>query len=118
MANLLKNTLVSMTLLALGGAAQAQSAGGASDAPAPASTENTTTTATTAATEAEGVVPIPRFGGDFWKRSYLTGNWGSDWGGSETSGGFRTDLAHMGIQLDVSWTQFVQGVVDGGLGED
>src|SRR5262245_1652582 len=55
-----------------------------------------------------GLLPVPDYSGDLWHRSRLTG----DWGGS------RTDLANKGIQIDVDWTQYVQGVVDGGLDQE
>jgi porin len=54
---------------------------------------------------AQGLLPVPDYGGDLWHRSHLTGDWG----------GKRTDLANKGAQVDVDWTQYVQGVVDGGL---
>ena len=52
----------------------------------------------------KGVLPVPDYSGDFWRRSHLTGDWG----------GTRTDLANKGIQLEANWMQVVQGVVDGG----
>jgi porin len=55
--------------------------------------------------EAQGLLPVPDYGGDLWNRSRLTGDWG----------GTRTDLANKGVQVDVDWTQYVQGVADGGL---
>jgi porin len=55
--------------------------------------------------EVQGLLPVPDYGGDFWNRSHLTGDWG----------GTRTELANKGVQVDVDWTQYVQGVVDGGL---
>jgi porin len=55
--------------------------------------------------EAQGLLPVPDYGGDLWNRSRLSGDWG----------GTRTDLANKGVQVDVDWTQYVQGVVDGGL---
>jgi hypothetical protein len=55
--------------------------------------------------EVEGLLPVPDYGGDLWNRSHLTGDWG----------GTRTDLANKGIQVDVDWTQYVQGVADGGI---
>jgi len=51
-----------------------------------------------------GLIPIPDYSGDFWRREYLTGGWG----------GTRADLANRGVQFDVLWTQYVQGVADGG----
>ena len=58
--------------------------------------------------EGQGLLPVPDYGGDLWNRSRLTGDWG----------GTRTDLANKGVQVDVDWTQYVQGVVDGGLDRD
>jgi porin len=55
--------------------------------------------------EAQGLLPVPDYGGDLWNRSRLTGDWG----------GTRTDLANKGVQFDVDWTQYVQGIADGGL---
>jgi porin len=55
--------------------------------------------------EAHGLLPVPDYGGDLWNRSHLTGDWG----------GTRTDLANKGVQVDVDWTQYVQGIVDGGI---
>ncbi len=54
---------------------------------------------------AQGLLPVPDYGGDLLNRSRLTGDWG----------GTRTDLANKGIQVDVDWTQYVQGIVDGGI---
>ncbi len=51
-----------------------------------------------------GILHIPQYGGDFWKRGYLTGDWG----------GARTDLANNGVQFEVQFDQYVQGVTDGG----
>jgi len=55
----------------------------------------------------EGLLPIPDYTGDLWRRSRLTGDWG----------GWRTKLAEKGVQLDVDYTQYVQGIVDGGVEE-
>jgi porin len=55
--------------------------------------------------EGQGLLPVPDYGGDLLNRSRLSGDWG----------GRRTDLANKGVQVDVDWTQYVQGVVDGGL---
>jgi porin len=52
----------------------------------------------------KGLLPVPNYGGGLWNRSYLSGDWG----------GVRADLANKGIQLDVDWTQYLQGIVDGG----
>jgi porin len=51
-----------------------------------------------------GILPIPEYGGDFWERKYLLG----DWNGS------RTDLANLGIQVNAEYYQFFQNVADGG----
>ena len=51
------------------------------------------------------MLPVPDYGGDLLNRSRLSGDWG----------GTRTDLANKGVQVDVDWTQYVQGVVDGGI---
>jgi porin len=48
--------------------------------------------------------PAPMFGGPLLTRTKLTGDWG----------GVRDNLAQRGITLDVSWTQFYQGVTNGG----
>ncbi len=46
----------------------------------------------------------PAFGGGFWERSKLTGDWG----------GLRSRLAQNGVTLDADVTQFYQGVTSGG----
>src|SRR5215475_12401175 len=51
-----------------------------------------------------GILPIPDYSGDFWHNAYLTGDWG----------GARTDLANKGVQFEVQWHNFVQGVASGG----
>ncbi len=66
-----------------------------SEGPPPAEAEPSAT---------KGILPIPDYTGDFWIRAFLTGDWG----------GTRTDWANKGIQLEVDWNQYVQGVVDGG----
>ena len=58
----------------------------------------------TESTEAQGLLPVPDYSGDFWSQSHLTGDWG----------GIRNDLANKGIQTEVRWNQTVQSVVDGG----
>ena len=57
-----------------------------------------------AADSSQGILPIPDYSGDFWRRSVLTGDWG----------GARTDLANHGVQVGVEFSQTVQGVTDGG----
>lgn len=52
----------------------------------------------------EGIVPIPNYGGDFWTRGYVSG----DWDGS------RTKLAQKGLTFELDWTQTGQGGVSGG----
>lgn len=52
-----------------------------------------------------GLLPIPDYTGDFADRRYLTGDWN----------GLRTDWANHGVQIDIDWTQYLQGVVHGGL---
>lgn len=56
----------------------------------------------------QGLIPVPDYTGDLWNRNRLTGDWG----------GTRTDLANKGIQFDVTFTQTVQSVVDGGRDSD
>jgi len=48
--------------------------------------------------------PVPKYGGDFRSRSYLTGDWG----------GLRSKLADHGVQFDFNVTQIYQGVTSGG----
>lgn len=55
----------------------------------------------------EGLLPIPDYTGDLRHRSRLTGDWG----------GWRTKLAEKGVQLDVDYTQYLQGIADGGIEE-
>ena len=50
------------------------------------------------------IYPVPNYGGDFWSRSYLTGNWG----------GLRSKLADHGVQFEFNVTQIFQGVASGG----
>ena len=59
----------------------------------------------TAATSQDATIyPVPSYGGDFWSRSYLTGDWG----------GLRSKLADRGVQFESNLTQIYQGVVSGG----
>lgn len=58
----------------------------------------------------KGILPIPDYTGGLLARRYLSG----DWGGTP---GTRTDWANKGIQFEVDWNQYVQGVVDGGRDE-
>src|SRR5262245_36863251 len=51
-----------------------------------------------------GLLPVPDYSADIWTRKFLTGDWG----------GVRTDLANKGVQFGVEWSQYVQGVADGG----
>jgi porin len=57
----------------------------------------------TAPAEAQETPP-ETYGGSFWTRPRLTGNWG----------GLRDDLAKRGVTLDVDVTQVLQGVASGG----
>src|SRR6476646_1696592 len=50
------------------------------------------------------IYPVPNYGGDFWSRSYLTGDWG----------GLRSKLADHGVQFEFNVTQIYQGVASGG----
>lgn len=54
--------------------------------------------------QTEGILPVPDYSGDLWERNFLLG----DFGGS------RDSLAEKGVQFHIDWTQYVQGVVDGG----
>lgn len=53
----------------------------------------------------QGLLPIPDYSGDLWKRRALLGD----------LGGARTSLAEEGIQFGINWNQSVQSVVGGGL---
>jgi len=61
----------------------------------------------TASTADEGLLPVPDYSGDLFKRSHLTGNWG----------GVRQDWANNGITMGFDWYQAYQDVVDGGVEE-
>jgi hypothetical protein len=50
------------------------------------------------------IYPVPNYGGDFWSRSYLTGDWG----------GLRSKLADRGVQFEFNVTQIFQDVASGG----
>ncbi len=52
----------------------------------------------------QGLLPVPDYSGNLWQRAYLSGDWG----------GTRADLAEKGIQFELNWNQYVQGIVDGG----
>jgi porin len=60
--------------------------------------------ATQALADGQGILPLPDYRGDFASRAALTGDWD----------GHRTALAEKGFTLDLSFTQLVQGVADGG----
>lgn len=51
-----------------------------------------------------GILPVPDYGGDLSERSALTGDWGGGRGG----------LAERGVQLELNWIQYVQGIASGG----
>jgi porin len=74
--------------------------------PAPAATPAAATPAEGEA--AHGILPIPDYTGDFWKRSYLTGDWEGE----------RTKLANKGVQIGLDWTHVLQSVVEGGRDEN
>jgi porin len=61
-----------------------------------------------AASAPEGLLPVPDYAGDFWKRPYLTGDWG----------GLRQDWADRGVTIGLDWYQAYQGIVDGGISEE
>lgn len=73
----------------------------------PATASEPDNTADKPAQTAEGILPLPAYGGNIWTRSHLLGDFD----------GARSDLAEQGVQFDIEWTQTVQGVVDGGLDE-
>ena len=49
--------------------------------------------------------PAPTPETDFWKREQMTGDWGGD----------RLRLKEEGLEIELSLTQFYQGVADGGF---
>ena len=53
----------------------------------------------------QGLLPVPDYSGELMTRNRVTGDWG----------GTRTELANKGVQFDVTFTQVLQSVVDGGL---
>ncbi len=55
-------------------------------------------------TQTEGILPVPDYSVDLWERNFLLGDFG----------GARDSLAVNGIQFHIDWTQYLQGVVDGG----
>lgn len=59
-------------------------------------------------TSSTGILPIPDYNLDFSQSRYLSRDWG----------GRRTDLAELGIQADIWWTQVAQGVVSGGRDQE
>ena len=56
------------------------------------------------ASQDTSIYPAPNYGGHFWLRSYVTGDWG----------GRRSKLADRGVQFDSNLTQIYQGVASGG----
>jgi porin len=58
--------------------------------------------------QTQGILPIPKYGGDIWNRDYLTGDWG----------GTRTEWANKGFQFGLEYLGWVGSVVDGGLDDD
>jgi len=69
-----------------------------------AQAERPTPEKTAAASSSVTIYPVPNYGGDFWSRSYLTGDWG----------GLRSKLADRGVQFEFNVTQIFQGVASGG----
>ncbi len=59
------------------------------------------------AAPSEGLLPVPEYGGCWYQRPKLTGDWC----------GVRDRWARKGVQFDLQWTQVAQGVVDGGTRE-
>lgn len=58
--------------------------------------------------EEKGILPIPDYSGDLWKRDRLTDGWK----------GRRREWAEKGVQLEMDWVQTVQSIVDGGRSTD
>jgi porin len=75
--------------------------------PAPEQPPKTDARAGELADDAEAQAP-PDSAVDLLDREHLTGGWG----------GARSSLAAAGLTLDIGWTQFAQGVVDGGRRRD
>jgi len=55
-----------------------------------------------------GILPIPDYGGDFWSRSHLSGDWL----------GYRTKLAELGVQFEIDSVSWIDRVVSGGASKD
>ncbi|MCF7673866.1 MAG: carbohydrate porin [Akkermansiaceae bacterium] len=58
-----------------------------------------------AAQKSSGILPLPDYSGDFLERAYVLGDFG----------GKRTEWAEKGLTFDISYNQYFQSVVDGGL---
>lgn len=58
-----------------------------------------------AAGEEATLFPVPNYSGDFWSRSFLTGDWG----------GLRSKLANNGVQFEAETVHFFQDVSGGGV---
>jgi porin len=56
------------------------------------------------ASQSKGILPVPDYAGDLSQRGFLSGGWGDA----------RTDMAEEGIQFNLDWNQYLQGVIDGG----
>lgn len=63
---------------------------------------------TVIAEEDATLFPVPDYMGDWVSRSRASGNWG----------GYRQDLAGKGVQFELDFVQTVQGITNGGLGND
>lgn len=72
--------------------------------PGTPSADSTSTTQAPPA-ESQGLLPIPDYTGDLAHRTHLTGDWG----------GTRTEWAENGVQMELDWTQYLQGVSKGGF---
>jgi len=60
------------------------------------------------ASSSEGILHIPNYGGDFWNRNHISGDWG----------GKRTEWANKGVQAEMEYLGWVGSVVDGGLSSE
>lgn len=95
----MKSRITLATLILLGMSLPLQAAETAAAPAAPA-----TSALAAAPAMPAGLIPLNDYKGDLLGRQYITGDWG----------GTRTELANKGIQLEVDWTQVVQGVANGG----
>ena len=61
--------------------------------------------ADSAPAKSSGILPLPDYSGELFKRSYILGDFG----------GKRTEWAKKGFTFDIDYNQYFQAVVDGGL---